>query len=170
MPAWYMGGLESSLALGTIVGALTLKPVQRVLKNRALLVATLALQGAGFLLLPLVPGLVLPLGMLLGVGLGSSIANIQFDTQLALVIPDSHRSRFSSIIDFLCLGLYPVGLAGGSLLIAQEGVSATLGIMGLLLILMAPLVLLIPKLNELMEVRGSQARGFLRKHYPDVKL
>ncbi len=170
MPAWYMGGLESSLALGTIGGALSLKFIQRVLKNRALLVATLVLQGAGFLLLPRVPGLVLPLGMLLGVGLGSSIANIQFDTQLALVIPDSHRSRFNSIIEFLCLGLYPLGMAGGSLVIAQVGVTTTLGIMGLLLILMAPLILFIPKLNEFLEVPIHQARGFLRKHYPEIIL
>jgi DHA3 family macrolide efflux protein-like MFS transporter len=168
MPAWYMGGLESSLALGTIVGALSLKPIQKVLKNGALLMATLALQGAGFLFLPLVPGLLLPLGMLLGVGLGSSIANIRFDTQLALVIPDSHRSRFNSIIEFLCLGLYPVGMAGGSLVIAQVGVTTTLGIMGLLLILMAPLILLIPKLSEFLEVPAHRAGGFLKKHYPGI--
>lgn len=108
--------------------------------------------------------------MLLGVGLGSSIANIQFDTQLALVIPDSHRSRFNSIIEFLCLGLYPLGMAGGSLVIAQVGVTTTLGIMGLLLILMAPLILFIPKLNEFLEVPIHQARGFLRKHYPEIIL
>jgi MFS transporter, DHA3 family, macrolide efflux protein len=168
MSPWYMGGLESSLALGTIAGALGLKFIQRFLKNRALLVATLALQGMGFLLLPWVPGLLLPFGMLLGVGLGSSIANIQFDTQLALVIPDSHRSRFNSIIEFLCLGLYPLGMAGGSLIIARAGVSITLGIMGFLLILMAPLILLIPKLDELMGVPVHKAREFLRKHYPDV--
>jgi DHA3 family macrolide efflux protein-like MFS transporter len=158
MSPWYMGGLESSLALGTIAGALGLKFIQRFLKNRALLVATLALQGMGFLLLPWVPGLLLPFGMLLGVGLGSSIANIQFDTQLALVIPDSHRSRFNSIIEFLCLGLYPLGMAGGSLIIARAGVSITLGIMGFLLILMAPLILLIPKLDELMGVPVHKAR------------
>jgi len=170
MPAWYMGGLESSLALGTIVGALSLKFIQRFLRNRALLVATLILQGFGFLLLPRVPGLLLPFVMLLGVGLGSSIANIKFDTQLALVIPDSHRSRFNSIIEFLCLGLYPLGMAGGSILIAQAGVTATLGLMGLLLILMAPLILLIPKLNELLEVPVQRAGGFLKKHYPRVAL
>ena len=170
MPPWYMGGLESSLALGTIVGAVSLKLIQKVLRNGPLLLATLVLQGVGFFLLPWVPGLILPFAMLLGVGLGSSIANIQFDTQLALVIPDSHRSRFNSIIEFLCQGLYPLGMAVGSLVIAQAGVTVTLGIMGCLLILTAPLVLWIPKLNDLMEVPVHKARGFLKEHYPGVVL
>ena len=138
------------------------------MKRRAILIYCLVLQGIGFMVLPWAPGVILPMAMLFGVGLGSSMANIQFETQLALVIPDSHRSRFNSIIDFLCLGLYPLGMAGGSLLIAQWGLYVTLGIMGLLNILMAPLVLLIPKLPELMEVSVHKARGFLKKHYPGV--
>jgi hypothetical protein len=168
MPAWYLGALESSIAVGAIAGALSLKGIQTFLKNRALLVVSLVIQGLGFLLLPWVPGLLLPMGMLFGVGLGSSIANVQFETQLALVIPDSHRSRVNSIIDFLCLGLYPLGMAAGSWLIAQAGLTATLSVMGVLGILMAPLVLLIPQLNELMAVPAHRAGGFLKKHYPGI--
>lgn len=168
MPAWYLGALESSIALGAIGGSLVLNKVQRFLKRRAILVYCLVLQGVGFMALPWVPGVVLPMAMLFGVGLGSSMANIQFDTQLALVIPDSHRSRFNSIIEFLCMGLYPLGTAVGSLLIAQSGLFVTLGIMGLLNILMAPLILLIPHLTELMEVSVHKAGGFLKKHYPGV--
>lgn len=170
MPAWYLGALESSIALGAIAGSLMLNWIQRFLKRRAILIYCLVLQGIGFMVLPWAPGVILPMAMLFGVGLGSSMANIQFETQLALVIPDSHRSRFNSIIDFLCLGLYPLGMAGGSLLIAQWGLFVTLGIMGLLNILMAPLILLIPLLPELMEVSVHKARGFLKKHYPGVAI
>lgn len=168
MPAWYLGALEGSLSLGAIVGSLSLNLIQRYLKGRALLVSCLTIQGLGFLLLPWSPGLLLPLAMLFGVGVGSSVANIQFDTQAALVIPDSHRSRFNSIIDFLCLGLYPLGMAGGSLLIAQLGLSATFVIMGLSGILQAPLIMLIPELKEFMQVPAHKAGGFLKKHYPGV--
>jgi MFS family permease len=170
MPAWYLGALESSIAVGAVAGSLSLSGIQKFLKRREILIYFLVLQGIGFIALPWAPGVLLPMAMLFGVGLGSSVANIQFDTQLALVIPDSHRSRFNSIIEFLCLGLYPLGMAGGSLMIAQWGLFVTLGIMGLLNILMAPLILLIPKLNELMEVRGRQAVGFLKKHYPEVRV
>jgi DHA3 family macrolide efflux protein-like MFS transporter len=168
LPAWYLGWLEGSIALGSIVGALSLGFFQRHWRGRTLLVGCLSIQGLGFILLPWVPGLVLPLGMLLGVGLGSSMANIPFETQLALVIPDSHRSRFNSIIEFLCLGLYPLGTAAGSLSIAQWGLTATLEIMGSMGILLAPLILLIPKLDLLMEVPAHKAGGFLKKHFPGV--
>jgi MFS transporter, DHA3 family, macrolide efflux protein len=168
MPAWYLGALESSIALGAIAGSLVLNRLQKFLKRRAILIYCLVLQGICFMVLPWAPGVIFPMTMLFGVGLGSSMANIQFDTQLALVIRDSHRSRFNSIIEFLCLGLYPLGMAGGSLLIAQWGLFVTLGIIGLLNILMAPFILLIPKLNELMEVPAHKAGGFLKKHYPGI--
>jgi len=168
MPAWYLGALEGSIALGAILGSFGLNFIQGYLKGRMVLISGLVIQGLGFFLLPWSPGILLPLALLLGVGIGSSTGNILVETQLALVIPDSHRSRFNSIIDFLCLGFYPLGMAGGSLLIAQLGLTATFEIMGLSGILLAPLILLIPKFNELMDVPVHKARGFLKKHYPDV--
>jgi len=128
----------------------------------------LGIQAVFFILLPLVPGVILPMALLFGVGFGSSTVNVQFDTQLALVIPDSHRSRLNSIFDFLTLGLYPAGMAVGSLCIAQLGLTATLEIMGLVGLALVPNILFIPKLKELMEVPVHKAGGFLQKHYPGV--
>lgn len=168
MPAWYLGALESALFLGHILGALNLRGIQRILRGQALLVSCLFIPGFCFILMSWCPGILIPLALLFVVGFGSSVINIQFDTQLALVIPDSHRSRFNSIMEFLCQGLNPLGMAVGSLLIAQWGLSVAWEIMGGLGLLLAPLLLLIPKLRELMEVPAHRASGFLKKHYPGI--
>jgi MFS family permease len=166
MPAWYLGGLESSLALGSILGALGLNWVQGRVKRRLLFVLSVMGMGLGVGVLPWCAGVLLPLVALLGAGIASSIANIQFYTQTALVIPDSHRSRFNSIIEFLCGGLSPLGVAGAGLVIVQWGLSTALWIMGGMVVILTPLILWIPKLNELMEARPPGAKGFLKKHYP----
>jgi MFS family permease len=168
MPAWYLGAMESSLALGAIWGSLGLNRVQNLWKGRTLLMVSTVMMGLGVLVLPWSPGLWLPFWALLGTGIGSSLANIQFYTQTALVIPDSHRSRFNSIIEFLCAGLSPLGVAAAGWVIAQWGLSPALWIMGGLVILLTPLIALIPHLNELMTVRAPQAKGFLKKYYPGV--
>ena len=170
MPPWYLGALQGSLALGSIVGALSLNSAQKFWRGRSFLVSCVALQGLGFLMMAFSPGLLLPMGMLFGVGFGSSMSNIQFDAQAVLVIPDSYRARYNSIVDFLCLGLYPVGMAVGSLSIAQLGLSTTWVIMGLSGILQTPLIFLVPKLKEFLEVPAHKAGGFLKKHYPWVTL
>lgn len=170
MPAWYLGALDSSLALGFIGGSLAMNWIQGYWKGRALFILSTTIMGLGVLVLPWSPGLVVPLAVVLGAGVGSSWANIQFYTQTALVIPDSHRSRFNSIIEFLCGGLSPLGVAAMSWVIAQWGLSTGLWSMGAIVLLLVPLIGLIPKLNELMLVRGSQAGGFLKKHYPKVVL
>jgi len=170
MSAWYLGALDSSLALGSIGGSLALNWIQGYWKGRALLILSTAMMGLGVLVLPWSPGLVVPLVALLGTGAGSSWANIQFYTQTALVIPDSHRSRFNSIIEFLCGGLSPLGVGAMSWVIAQWSLSAALWSMGAIVLLLVPLLALIPKLQELMEVRGAKAGGFLKKHYPEVAI
>ena len=163
-----LGGLESSVALGAIMGSLLLNWIQGYWKGRSLLIASTAMMGLGVLVLPWSPGVVFPLIALLGAGIGSSLTNIQFYTQTALVIPDSHRSRFNSIIEFLCAGLSPLGVTAAGLVIAQWGLSPALWIMGALVLLLTPILGLIPKLNELMNVRSPEAEGFLKKHYPSI--
>ncbi len=166
MPPWYLGGLNSSVALGAIIGAFSLNLLQRYFKRRMILISSVEIMGLGVLLLPWSPSLLLPLIMMFLFGLGSSWANIQTGTQIALVTPDSHRARINSIMDFLCMGISPLGLAGASLLIAQAGLTVSLLFMGLLVILLTPLLFFVPKLNEFMEVPASKAGGFLKKHYP----
>ncbi len=170
LPAWYLGGLESSAALGAILGAVSLNWVQEHLRRRWVLIVSLWMVGLGVLLLSWSPGLFLPLLMMLLLGMGNSWANIQTNTQIALVIPDSHRSRFHSIIEFLCIGISPLGVAGASLLISQLGLSLSLLLMGSMIVIVTPYLLFVPKLGEFMEVPADEAGRFLRKHYPDVTI
>jgi len=166
MPAWYLGALESSIALGAIAGAFSLNFLQAHLKRRMVMVLCIETAGLGILLLAWSPGLILPLLMVFLAGFGITASNIQTNTQIALVIPDSHRARFNSIIYFLCVGIMPLGVAGSSLLIARAGLSASLLLMGLMIMLLTPLLLWIPQLTEFLEVRAGKAGGFLKGHYP----
>ena len=170
MPAWYLGGLESSIALGAIVGSTLLSRLQKLWRRRAILTGSIFLMGLGILALPWPPGVVAPLVLMGGVGLGSSLANIPLETQFSMVVPDSHRSRFNSIIVFLSSGLSPLGVAGAGFLIAQAGLTFTLAVMGALVLLLTPLLWLVPKLEEFLEVRAHKAGGFLKRNYPDVRL
>ncbi|MGZ3706666.1 MAG: MFS transporter, partial [Bdellovibrionota bacterium] len=91
MPAWFLGGLESSISLGSILGAISVGWAARHIRGRTLMMGGIAMIGVGVSLLPWVPNAILPLTVLFWVGVGSSWANIPLVTQLSLTVPDAYR-------------------------------------------------------------------------------
>lgn len=168
MPPWFLGGLESSIGLGAIVGALSLTMVQRYIRPHFFLVLSVAMIGVGVILLPWVPNILLPLTVLFWIGLGSSWANIPLGTQISLSVPNSYLSRIGSIMGFMCNGISPLGVAAAGLLISNLGLSKSLMYMGGGLIFITPFMLLIPKFKEFMEADSKEAEQFFSKNYPEA--
>jgi MFS family permease len=168
MPAWFLGALESSISLGAIVGAVTFSAVQKRIKMHYLIILSITMIGIGVIVLPWVPNVALPLSVLFWIGIGSTWASIPIGTQVSLTIPDSHRGRIGSIMGFLCSGISPIGIAATGILISNLGLTHSLLIMGVVLILLAPLMLLIPKFKEFVGASQQEAEGFVKKYYPDA--
>jgi len=169
MPAWFLGGLESSISLGAILGAVSLGYVRRFLSGRGVLVIAISMMGFGISLLPWVPNAFLPLTVLFWVGIGSSWANIPIGTQVSLTVPDAYRGRLGSIMGFLCNGIAPLGIALSGLLMASLGLTTFLVCMGLSVVALTFLILFIPKMKEFMEVGPGEAEGFFARAYPNRK-
>lgn len=170
MPAWFLGGLESSISLGAILGAFSVGLIRRWLSGRGTLITAISMIGFGVSLLPWVPNALLPLTVLFWVGVGSSWANVSLGTQIALTVPDSHRGRLGSIMSFLCTGIAPLGIACAGVLLAALGLSTFLVSMGLGVVALSLLILLIPKMKEFMEVGPADAEGFFARAYPGHRL
>lgn len=168
MPAWFLGGLESSISLGAIVGALTVGWVLTRLSAHRLVFASLAMLGIGVAILPWVPTALLPLSVLFWIGVGQTWANVPIGTQLSLTVPDSHRARVGAIMAFLCGGIAPLGVAAAGFLISAFGLTTAMACMGASLLAMTPLLLLVPRFMDFMNASPQEAEGFLARHYPDA--
>ncbi len=166
MPPWFLGGLESSISLGAIVGAFSITVVQRYLRPHFFFVGSIAMIGMGTMLLPWVPNLLLPLVVLFWIGIGSSWANIPLGTQISLSVPNAYLSRIGSIMNFLCNGISPLGVAGAGLLISNLGLTPSLVFMGGGLVILTPLILLIPQFKEFLGASPQEAGEFFNKNYP----
>lgn len=167
LPPWFLGGLESSIGLGAIVGALTFAKIQKRIPSHLALLMSLAMIGIGVAMLPWVPNIFLPLTVLFWIGVGSSWSNIPIGTQISLTVPNAYRSRIGSIMGFLCNGISPLGIAAAGYLITALGLNKSLLIMGLGVSLLAPLILLIPKIKEFLSATPKEAEDFISKNYPN---
>lgn len=168
MPAWFLGGLESSISLGAIVGALTVGWMLTRLGAHRLAFAALAMLGVGVAILPWVPNVLLPLSVLFWIGVGQTWANVPIGTQISLTVPDSHRARVGAIMAFLCGGIAPLGVAAAGFLISAFGLTTAMACMGASLLAMTPLLLLVPRFADFMNASPREAEDFLARHYPDA--
>jgi DHA3 family macrolide efflux protein-like MFS transporter len=124
--------------------------------------------GLGVAVLPWVPTMLLPLSILFWIGVGGTWANIPLGTQFSLAVPDAYRSRLGSIMNFMCTGISPLGIAGAGILISSLDLSTSLVIMGCGVILLTPLVLFIPKFKEFIGSSHADSGTFFERHYPGV--
>jgi MFS family permease len=168
MPAWFLGGLESSIGLGAIVGALTVGWVLIRLRAHRLVFAALAMLGIGVAILPWVPNALLPMSVLFWIGVGGTWADVPIGTQISLTVPDSHRARVGAIMAFLCGGIAPLGVAAAGFLISAYGLTAAMACMGVSLLALTPLLLLVPRFADFMNASPKEAENFLACHYPDA--
>ena len=168
MPPWFLGALESSVSIGSIIGALTVGWLCRKMLADFVVVLGIVIIGLGIAILPWIPNPSLPLSMMLFIGIGSMLANIPLHTQMALAMPDEYRSRAGSVIGFICQLASPLGVAFAGIMISNIGLNFTMLVCGGLLILLSPLLFLIPKFSEFLRLPPEKAHSFYRENYSDA--
>ena len=168
MPAWFLGGLESSLGVGIIVGALGIGVLEKTPRLLSSVVVGLLLLGAGTALLSHVPGIVGPMVMMFLIGLGAAWTNIPIGTRVSVAVPDHFRSRVNSIFAFIFDASAPIGVAAGGALVARFGVSSTMTCMGILMLIAVPALFRMPGFTEFFRASPSELTNHFLKAYPHV--
>jgi predicted MFS family arabinose efflux permease len=168
MPAWFLGGLESSLGVGIIVGALGIGVLEKTPRLVSSVVVGLLLLGAGTAFLSHVPGIVGPMAMMFLIGLGAAWTNIPIGTRVSVAVPDHFRSRVNSIFAFIFDASAPIGVAAGGALVARFGVSSTMTWIGILMLIAVPALYRLPGFTQFFRASPSDLTNHFLKAYPHV--
>ena len=166
MPAWYLGAMETSMGVGSIIGSFMLGSLVKKMKNATVVVSGFITVGVGAASLCMLHNLIAPLVSFLLMGSGMTIAMVLVATQLTLAIPDSHRARFGAVSCFLTDISIPVGLSVGGALIDMAGVNATFLVIGVGVILSVPFLLLIPNFKEFINSSAHNVQALVKTWYP----
>ena len=168
MPAWFLGGLESSLGVGIIVGALGIGVLEKKPRLVSSVVFGLLLLGTGTAFLSHVPGIAGPMAMMFLIGLGAAWTNIPIGTRISVAVPDHFRSRVNSIFAFIFDASAPIGVAAGGALVAGFGVVSTMTWMGILMLIAVPALFRLPGFPEFFRASPSELTNHFLKAYPHV--
>ena len=168
MPAWFLGGLESSLGVGIIVGALGIGVLEKTPRLVSSVVIGLLLLGAGTAFLSHIPGIVGPMAMMFLIGLGAAWTNIPIGTRVSVAVPDHFRSRVNSIFAFIFDASAPIGVAAGGALVAWFGVAPTMTWMGILMLIAVPVLFRMPGFTGFFRASPSELTNHFLNAYPQV--
>ena len=169
MPAWFLGGLESSIGVGMILGALGLGMMERIprLANSLVLIG-LIFVGSAITFLAHLPGVILPLTATFFFGAGAAWTNIPISTRMSIALPDHFRSRVNSIIWVFSDGITPFGIAAGGLLASSLGVKTTMTCIGITALLSVPVLFWIPGFVSFFRRPSNELEGHFLKACPEV--
>ena len=168
MPPWFLGALESSISVGSILGAVAVGWICRKIVTDKVVVFGVMISGLGVAILPWIPNPALPLCMMFTIGFGVMLANIPLNTQMTLAMPDEYRARTGSVTGFLSQLALPLGTAFAGAMITGVGLNFTMLICGVALIILSPALFLIPKFSELLRASPEQAGNYYLEHYPEA--
>jgi MFS family permease len=168
MPAWFLGGLESAMGAGILVGAVLVGSLERRLRRISSVVVGLVCLGGGLALLAHVPGVVPPMTMMFAVGVGAAWTNIPISTRVAVAVPDHYRSRVNSIVAFLFNATAPLGVAAAGPMVALFGVEPSMTALGAAVILAVPLLFLVPDFSTFFRRTPSELTDYFLLAYPQA--
>lgn len=168
MPPWFLGGLESSISLGAIFGAIVISYMLRKTHAHSLMIVAIIMIGLGVAVMPWTPNALLPMSILFWIGVGSSWASIPLGTQMSLAIPAHYQARLGTLRQFMSTGMAPLGVAGAGGLIGAIGLDYTLIAMGCSVMILAPLLRWVPHLRDFMGVSPQESQEFFRQRFPGV--
>jgi DHA3 family macrolide efflux protein-like MFS transporter len=166
MPAWFLGGLESSLGLGIIAGAIGIAAVEKIPHLVSSVVLGLMLIGGSMTFLPHVPGIVAPMIAMFLLGVGAAWTNIPIGTRVSIAVPDRFRSRLNSIIAFIFDACAPIGVTAGGVLIGAFGVTRTMTGAGIAVLLILPALYRIPGFVDFFRRAPEDLTDYFLKAYP----
>ena len=166
MPAWFLGTLFSSLSAGSIVGAIILGKLSKYFHSDRIIVGSLVIFGLMVSMISIFSNPYLPILVMFIAGIAIVCMNVPIFTQSALAMPDEYRSRTGSIRNSVVQLMNPLGLALAGPVVAYIGAGATMKLMGIIVVLIAPFLFLIPKFSEFYRSNPEQTSRFFKLNYP----
>ncbi|WDE05303.1 MFS transporter [Thalassomonas viridans] len=166
LPAWYVGVLESGLAVGSIVGVVIFGLMaKKVPLDRILLLAFFVL-GSAIGLMSLDLHIYLVLVAVLFIGIAVVWANVVLSSQVMASVPDVFRSRIGATLGFMGKGIEPVSLSAVGVSVDYWGFSQSLMTLGIIALVVAPTLYLLPHFKRFMRLKGQASSDFLLEEYP----
>jgi MFS transporter, DHA3 family, macrolide efflux protein len=166
LPPWFLGALESSVGLGSILGAIIIGWLCKKMLTDVVVVMGIVFIGIGIGFMPWVPSIALPLSMMFLIGVGAALANIPMSTKEALATPDQYRSRINSIGGFQSMLAAPIGVAVAGVVLEKYGLNYTLMGIGTFVVILCPLMFLIPHFSKFMRSEGDETTQYFKKNFP----
>lgn len=166
LPAWYVGLLESGLAVGSILGVVLFSFLaQKISLDRIMLIAFLLL-GTCISSMALNIHIYQVVVCLVLVGVATVWANVVLSSQVMASVPDILRSRIGATLGFMGKGIEPVSMSAVGFGVDHIGFSTTLLVLGAVALVVAPCLYLLPHFKTFMRLESEQAGDFLKSSYP----
>ncbi len=166
-PVTYIGLLDSCFGLGILVGSYKIIGwLSNHVPRDMCVSAGFALLGCNLVAVgTLAPSFILPVAFFCG-GIGLMLINIPTSTVRLLATLKLHRNRMFATVSFLSAAASPIGSFAMNTFIAYLGVSLTIMLLGILVLLLSLLVFLVPDFKTFMRWQDTQLSDAYREKYP----
>ncbi|PTR21745.1 MFS transporter [Pseudomonas sp. GV085] len=166
-PVTYIGLLDSCFGLGILAGSYRIIGWLSTRLPRDMCVsAGFALLGSNLVVVGTVSSsFFIPVAFFCG-GVGLMLINIPTSAVRLLATPKLHRNRVFAIVSFLSAAASPLGSFAMPSLIVNLGVTLTITLLGVLVLLLSLLVFLVPDFTTFMRSRDTQLNDAYRVKYP----
>ena len=158
--------LESGLAVGSIVGVIAFGIIVKKLKLDRILLSAFLLLGSAIVLMSFNLHIYVVLISVLFIGISVVWANVIISSQVMASIPDVFRSRIGASLGFMGKGIEPVSLSVVGLSVENLGFNTSLLVLGIIALIIAPTLYLIPNFKIFMRLKSKETSVFLLEKYP----
>lgn len=166
MPPWFLGLLNVSLGVGSLLGALFLTKIRCLFSWDKLIVSGYIIVGIvlSFLSWNRIP--FISIALMSFAGMASAIALISISTQSALAIPDTYRSRIDTLTNFMKMMSNPIGMAVFGIAFTSLGFSIVTQICAIAVMVIGIMHLYVPHFKEFYQLSPKDASNFFIQTYP----
>ncbi|UVL83855.1 MFS transporter [Pseudomonas sp. B21-028] len=165
----YIGLLDSCFGLGILLGSYKIIGwlSERVPRDICIS-AGFALLGGNLVVVGTVSSsLIVPLAFFCG-GVGLMLINIPTSAVRLLATPKLHRNRIFATVSFLSAAASPLGSFAMNALISYLGVTLTITLLGVMVLLLSLMVLLVPDFKLFMRSKDTQLSNAYLNKYPNA--
>lgn len=168
-PVTYIGLLDSCFGLGILAGSYKIIGWLSGRIPRDICVsAGFALLGCNLVVVGTVSSwFIVPAAFFWG-GVGLMLINIPTSAVRLLATPQFHRNRIFATVSFLSAAASPLGSFAMNTLIGDLGVTLTITLLGVIVLLLSPLVFLVPDFKTLMRSQDTQLNDAYLHKYPEA--
>ncbi|POF41138.1 MFS transporter [Pseudomonas laurylsulfativorans] len=166
-PVTYIGLLDSCFGLGILAGSYKIIGwlSERVPRDMCVS-AGFALLGGNLVVVGTISSsFIVPAAFFCG-GIGLMLINIPTSAVRLLATPTLHRNRIFATVSFLSAAASPAGSFAMTALISYLGVTLTIALLGIMVLLLSLLVLLVPDFKLFMRSQDTQLNDAYLDKYP----